>query len=133
MEKKLAYTLSGNCRNGIYFDTFWFKFFAKSVYRILLTVVKNTVHFIGCNYLRTLCNFRIVFLQFFGNLINIINRISSLCGSCIHNVHQNSGTLNMAKELMTKTDSFRSTFDQSRNICDDKTAILSIYNAKVRT
>ena len=48
-------------------------------------------------------------------------------------MHKDTGTLNVSQEFMSKTNTLRCSLDQSRDICDNKSAILSIYHTKVRT
>ena len=100
--------------------------------RAFFAIIKNTVNLVGCDHLRSCCNFRIVGLQFFIDLVDILHWITTFYGSGIYNVDDNSCTLNMTEEFMSKSHTFRCTLDQSRDICDNKTAVIRIYNAKIR-
>ena len=63
----------------------------------------------------------------------IINRITAFGRCCIYNVYQHSGTFDMTKKFMSQTDSLRSSFNQSRDICDNKTAVCGVNNTKIWT
>ena len=44
----------------------------------------------------------------------------------------NAGSLDVTQELVSKTNTFRCTFDQSRNICDNKSvSAFQVYHTKV--
>ena len=48
-------------------------------------------------------------------------------------MNENLGSLDMAQEIMSQTDSLGSTLDEPRNICHDKAlSILQINHAKMR-
>ena len=134
MEEELTYTLTADSGNGIYLNTLWFKFFFQLINGAFFPIFcKNTVDFVRCDHLGPGSNFRIIGFQLFIDLVNIINRITSLCGSCIYNMDDYPGTLNMAQEFMAKPHTFRCTLDQPGNICDDKATVFCIYYTQIRS
>ena len=113
--------------NGIYADSLRLEFIFQPFHRVFIS--ENAVDLVGCDNLRPGRDLGIIRLQFLIDLIDIVHRIPAFRGGRVHDVHQNAGTFNMAKELVSKSHSLGGAFDQPGDIGNDKTAVVGIHNA----
>ena len=63
--------------------------------------------------------------------MNVLHRISSLCGSGIHHMHQHLGSFHMTQKIMTQTHPLGGSFNQSRNIRHDKASSRQIHHPQM--
>src|SRR5699024_7094909 len=112
-------------------DTLRLELFAKPLYRIFIPGI-NSIDLISRYNLRLFHHLRIIGLQFFIDLVNILYRIPSFCRSCVYQMDQHPCPLNMTQELMAQPYALGSALNKPGNICNDKSlASFKIYHSQM--
>ena len=119
--QQFFHALTADCRDCKYLNALWFKFSADALNRILSALFHiDRICFVCCDHLRSGQKLWIVSTQLLIDRTNICDRIASLCGSCVHYMDQNLGSLDVTQEIVSQTDALGSSFDQTWDICHDK-------------
>ena len=128
---QLLNPFSGRRRDGIY-RSFRFKSLAKALHRILLCFRIDGIRLVGRNDLRNLEQRHAVLPKFPVNGFHVLYRIPAFGTGCVHHMDQQPCPLDMTQEIVPKSDAFRGTIDQARNIRHDESLTLpQVYHAQI--
>ena len=129
--EKLSDALAADGGNGVDRNALWLKFRFQLLHGIIVLLVDH-IDLVCRNDLGSFGKRLVVGRELFVDGVDIRYGIASLRGSRVHDMHDQSGPLNMAQKLVPKPYALRRALDQSGDIGDHKAlGVLQIHHAQI--
>ncbi len=129
--EKFPHAPSADGGNGVDRNALWLKFRFQLLHGIIVLLVDH-IDLVCRNDLGSFGKRLVVGRELFVDGVDIRYGIASLRGSRVHDMHDQSGPLNMAQKLVPKPYALRRALDQSGDIGDHKAlGVLQIHHAQI--